>query len=187
MTNRTDGEDLLKERVDQAAVETHPKNYTELKEAYQQQYGVTWKSEIINSITAERRQTSPNYQRSSAQRQVNRYEAWLKGEHTKEARNPAKPAGAMKTALVDIGKRNPLKDAPPNGFTVTVSGKQGSGRKERTRTFSQKMGHDRAKDFVQNPSLADLFAQMYPKEPDIADLFFGDDSASLNNVSITVA
>lgn len=193
MTNRSDGEALLQQRVNEAVADytTYPKNYTELKEVVQERYGVTWKHEIENIITAARREQNPNYPRSNAVRQVNRYEAFLRGEHTKEVRNPNKPMGAMKTALQNAGKDYPKRDAPPDGFTITVKGTQGTSRhgssRKRNRDFSHTFTYSEARDFVQQPSLGDLFARIYPKQPDMADILFGEDSAALDNVSITVS
>lgn len=183
-------EDMLKNTVESMTrpYNTYASNYTQLKDIYQTEYPKNWKEEMISNITQERRETNPNYQRESARRQVNRYEAYMRGERGKEtARNPNKPMGAMKTTLRELGqKQEPIKkDVPPGGLTITVKGKQGSGRKERSREFTAKMDRATAQKFVQNPNLHDLFAEIYPDWADAVETLFGDDSAALVGVSIS--
>lgn len=173
--------DALRQAVDAKAGDyyTYASNYRELRDIYQSEHPKNWKSELIGAIARE-----TGTQASSVRRQVNRYEAFLSGSG-KQARNPDRAGKSTREAFEKVGRQQePLKrDAPPGGLTITVSGKQGSGRKERTREFKANMDYQTAVQFVQNPNLVDLFDFIYPDWPDAVAILFGDDSGALSGTS----
>lgn len=171
------GNELLRNAVEAAIApySTYPSTYREIREHFMSGHKVETKrlAEALGIST----------------RQVLRYEKFVTGEPG-QSRNPDNARGKTRESLINVGKTlDPIKkDAPPNGLTITVEGKQGSGRRERGREFTVSMGYNDAVKFVQDPNLRDFFGDVYPEWDEAVDCFFGEeDSSSLDGVSVTAA
>lgn len=168
-------EDLLKSYINRATepYTTYPSTFREIREGFREKYDGHWTREMAKATGV-------------TPRQIQRFEAYVTGSG-KQARNPDNVQKATKTAFIEAGKTlDPLRrDVPPGGLTITVKGSQGSGKHERTREFTATMDYQTALQFVQDPTLEDLFDEIYPDWDDAVEVLFGDDSGALSGVSIS--
>lgn len=154
---------LLQNAVDQATANynTYASSYRELREVYQREYGANWNKQLAHDYAQQ-----AHVQEASGRKQINRYEAFLRGSSSPQARNPDRPTGRTKEALREVGRtQEPIKkDAPPDGlrFTVDMKVKKDSEHSSaRTRQADIYMDYQTAVKFIQDPNYYDLFNEWY--------------------------
>lgn len=168
------------------------KHFGSIREQYVEKYGEkNWTAQLTKDLFGTSKSDKLAYPKGSEKYQAAelKYKANLRlvQRYGKGTINPARGEEKIQKKLAKIGKTlNPVNRIPPKrGLTITISGKQGSGRHERTRDFSTHMDYQFASQFIQDPTLEDFFHEVYPDWDDAVDVLFGNESGALGSVTVS--